>query len=406
MTWVSLFLTIGTLGYFVLINEQLAAMTVSRSRREVAAIASHGTGTYPAQPKIQDTFEDKETFSSCLLIMDDNHRLPEWIAYHYFALPLRHLIVAVDPNSKTSPNSILDQWKDLINIEVWSDADFTSEDLKILPGDSAEEKTTKHRHRQVYFYQACAEYLQEEKGRTWTTFHDIDEYIALNHDVIQDTNAKMLASQPGHVIQMVKKYSETEYRNTAQVEPALWYTHFQRSSCVTIARAMYSAVESKPEETAKDVPDFIDPVKFDTLRFRHRESPRTKLTADGKAKSIIDVSKLTEKDYATAGHNMHRPIQSVCPSDRKIKYNDLPLGIHHYLGSWEAYSFRDDARDGQRQHNFEAWNKKAFKHEGGPDDQIRPWISGFANQVGAETARRLLQDAGLPKPPLTKNLRG
>jgi hypothetical protein len=43
--------------------------------------------------------EDK-SFSACLLIMDDNHRLSEWIAYHHFALPLRHLVVTVDPRNR------------------------------------------------------------------------------------------------------------------------------------------------------------------------------------------------------------------------------------------------------------------------------------------------------------------
>lgn len=33
------------------------------------------------------------TFSSCLLVMDDNHRLTEWLAYHYHVLPLRYMVV-------------------------------------------------------------------------------------------------------------------------------------------------------------------------------------------------------------------------------------------------------------------------------------------------------------------------
>jgi hypothetical protein len=52
-----------------------------------------------------------EAFSACMLIMDDNHRLTEWLAYHYHVLPLDYLVVAVDPNSKTSPSAILDQWR-------------------------------------------------------------------------------------------------------------------------------------------------------------------------------------------------------------------------------------------------------------------------------------------------------
>ena len=41
--------------------------------------------------------DHNEGFSSCLLIMDDNHYLIEWLAYHYHVLPLRRLIVATDP---------------------------------------------------------------------------------------------------------------------------------------------------------------------------------------------------------------------------------------------------------------------------------------------------------------------
>merc|ERR1740124_1124009 len=38
----------------------------------------------------------------CLLIRDDNDRLPEWLAYHYQMLPLLHLVVAVDPGAAHS----------------------------------------------------------------------------------------------------------------------------------------------------------------------------------------------------------------------------------------------------------------------------------------------------------------
>ena len=41
------------------------------------------------------------SWSACLLLKDNNIILPEWLAYHYTVLPLRRLIVAVDPSSKT-----------------------------------------------------------------------------------------------------------------------------------------------------------------------------------------------------------------------------------------------------------------------------------------------------------------
>jgi hypothetical protein len=78
---------------------------------------------------------EDESFSACLLIMDDNHRLSEWIAYHYFAMPLRHLVVTVDPRSRTSPVKILDRWRPLMNITVWGDADFNFRSNK-LPSEN------------------------------------------------------------------------------------------------------------------------------------------------------------------------------------------------------------------------------------------------------------------------------
>ena len=45
---------------------------------------------------------DKEdSFSACLLWMDDNFRLEEWLAYHYYILKLRYVVINIDPNSKT-----------------------------------------------------------------------------------------------------------------------------------------------------------------------------------------------------------------------------------------------------------------------------------------------------------------
>jgi hypothetical protein len=58
------------------------------------------------------SFHQGESFSACIIIKDENHRLSEcWLAYHYFALPLRTLLVLVDPTSTQSPEPILDLWR-------------------------------------------------------------------------------------------------------------------------------------------------------------------------------------------------------------------------------------------------------------------------------------------------------
>jgi len=74
----------------------------------------------------------------------------------------------------------------------------------------------------------------------------------------------------------------------------------------------------------------------------------------------------------------------------------LHAGIYHYLGSWESYSYREDARDGYLR-SYDKWHKISIMKAGGSDDYMRPWIGGFIKVVGEENARYLLQDAGLPR---------
>jgi hypothetical protein len=71
-----------------------------------------------------DDNDDYASISACLLVMDDNHFLIEWLAYHYEVLPLRRLIVARDPRSRMSLSHILRRWKGLINITEWQDDDY------------------------------------------------------------------------------------------------------------------------------------------------------------------------------------------------------------------------------------------------------------------------------------------
>lgn len=67
----------------------------------------------------------KEGLSACLLVNDENPRLPEWLAYHYHVLPLRSIIVAVDPASRHQPDEILGRWPQMgMEVDVWHDIDY------------------------------------------------------------------------------------------------------------------------------------------------------------------------------------------------------------------------------------------------------------------------------------------
>ena len=67
------------------------------------------------------------TMGICLLIKDDNELLPEFLAYHYHAVDLRHVVVGVDPTSATSPVPILERFRTLLpdfTYVVWNDDDY------------------------------------------------------------------------------------------------------------------------------------------------------------------------------------------------------------------------------------------------------------------------------------------
>lgn len=313
---------------------------------------------------------EDESFSACLLIMDDNHRLSEWIAYHYFAMPLRHLVVTVDPRSRTSPVKILDRWRPLMNITLWSDADFNfNANMQALNETDGRAKTNMHRKRQSEFYKSCALYLQKKK-QTWTTFHDVDEFLTVDQHFVN--NSDTLLKTPGSVLQMLRLVRSTEPNNT----------HFQKN-CITVPRVTYGSVESSTEEVQKDVPSFLDGKKFDTLRYRHRGKHGT----GGPVKSILDATHaIKHGKYA-----IHQLIGDKRCSTKWTTHN--LLGIHHYMGSWESYSYRDDARRG-KEHSRKRFDERANVRAVMNDDEIRPWVKGFVDYVGESLAMHLLQDVG------------
>lgn len=93
------------------------------------------------------------------------------------------------------------------------------------------------------------------------------------------------------------------------------------------------------------------------------------------------------------GAGAHRPI-ALCKQPFQ-KYNDLPLGIHHYYGSWESFQYREDARKGKDgMKTYEAWAEYALSKRGGADDDILPWMAAFYKVMGRKRSAQLLRGAG------------
>jgi len=321
---------------------------------------------------------------SCALYSDDNPRLVEWVAYHYFSLPLRHLVLLADARSTSSPDHILDRWRRYMTIEVWSDRvnlPFLWEEVQTRGNSTEPGLVTSvgydvHRKRQDAFYGTCAKHLKR-LNRTWVSFHDVDEYWVINSDYVH--NSAELMSRPGIVLTMLKNV------RASIAEGKTPHNEHYEGPCVSTYRRQYGAVESSLEEQSRDVPAFLRARDFDTLRWRHY----SKLAVIGK--SVMDVSLVPLHNITWFG--THRVIQ-LCPHafHKKRHY----FRVHHYVGSWESYNSRaNDPRKvagGTKGRKY--WEKQAYIDEGS-DDVIRPWIRSFVRHMGDDLSKELLQGAGI-----------
>jgi hypothetical protein len=331
--------------------------------------------SFPAPPSAREN--EPSSFSACLLVMDDNHRLSEWLAYHYFVLPLRHVVIAVDPSSRTFPYSILDRWRPYMNVTIWNDADFGVN----MMGENAEAilvKTSQHRTRQRHFYKHCTAHLRK-LNQTWTTYHDIDEFVAINSNNLLVNNSDTRMGQSGSILSLLQDL------RIQQPATPLW-----SGACITLPRILYSALESTEAQRQRKVPSLVDAGQYETLRWRYRTSDRDSHN-NLKAKAIMDVSRVPVNIQR---FEVHRPIKSICPP-ATVTMRVSPIIVHHYLGSWESYSYRDDARKGNEKNRL-IWDYRSTLQDGGANDEVRPWIQGFVRLVGEDAACQLLRDVGLP----------
>ena len=208
-------------------NKNYDIMTSSLLKQAVAA-TTEAKSPITTTPIITRDGSGLE-MAACLLIQDQNDQLIEWIAYHYHILPLRHLVVAVDPTSVTSPLQILQRWNKtttstsnydesehdnnnhqtnfhMMNIQLWNDNDYIPEinqqwqrhyeqkmkngDLKEMTEDELNRFAyQRHISRQFFFTQKCNQHFKLKK-LTWVAHVDTDEYIAFNR--INEEEDKML----------------------------------------------------------------------------------------------------------------------------------------------------------------------------------------------------------------------
>jgi hypothetical protein len=378
--------------------------------------------------------------AACLLVMDDNHFLIEWLAYHYHVARLRRLIVTVDPRSRTSPSPIFDRWKDsALEIVVWwKDADFAPNATewdeaetwvsKRFAKDKPSLALVRHRARQRLFYYHC---MQEHKrnGMEYTLLTDVDEFVSVNHESVKALRAgldesALSISQAGSVLTLLQNERSFHLDDNTTSCP-----------CVQIPRLRFGAVETNRLVTGGSLPSLgLNTSHFATMRWRvHADALNYPMNRISKV--IVDVSRV-EEHFLTPVSSIHRPVEHYCKKRRlHIRTTEQRLVIHHYLGTWEQYSFRDDSRAGNERSRqvrrvracdgkfivcgfhsscilvsrlmlyvsllflwVQMYDKAASLNES-IRDVAAPWLQGFVDDVGGDKARHLLRDVGVVVPP-------
>lgn len=346
--------------------------------------------------------------SACLLVMDDNHFLIEWLAYHYHSANLRKLVVAIDPKSQTLPLEILGRWKDKMDITVWKDQDYISpNDLESTKKDIARTFTEtsptliEHRARQRIFYTQCLRTLKQESNKSsssssqWTMLVDVDEFVKVNY---QDKHAKKNIGsivQPGSVARALDLLSQPPGTNLRKKLPT--WDQLRASPCIPLPR-----IKFVPEITTATTNSSTEHESFVTQTHHHHaradDQKRNKIT-----KTIIDLSRLSIDDILDVD-SIHMPIRQYC-SQRNRYYNrqDSLLVVNHYLGNYDQFSYREkDARNsvdsknvnGRTQQHFE--QQLHFGYAPQSDDEIKPWLKGFRDQSLLQGSGRLAPKSWKP----------
>eukprot|EP00934_Nitzschia_sp_Nitz4_P004055 Nitzschia sp. Nitz4//scaffold133_size116822//179//1776//NITZ4_003788-RA/size116822-snap-gene-0.0-mRNA-1//1//CDS//3329535339//4045//frame0 len=347
------------------------------------------------------------TMASCLFIMDDNHRLVEWMAYHYYVLPLRYLIVAVDPRSRTSPTLVLNRWRAMgVHVLEWGE-----EDIWIGKEIITSFQDGFPLERQVQFYDTCSKQAKVD-NRTWVTYHDTDEFIVYSHKGGEDHDEWEKLAEEEH---QASKQRNKDRLHPTQLPPTTaeeggMIRYFQREAaagheffnrtCFSCVRLLYGGLDDHPnyaknqldDETNALLSGVVDPDRLDTIRY-NQHALRNDRSANGLSKAIMDVSRIDF--YAHKFTGVHRPIPELCPNPYLWAHESL-LTVNHYIGTWEAYSFRDDSRRGGIR-DYEKYQSKLSRIQDRTETVIVPWIGGFVRSVGREKARELLQGTGLPR---------
>ena len=381
-------------------HQQLHQQQQQKAHNQAIVPIYNTPSTFPFATNI-NTFGP--AMSACLLIKDENPRLIEWLAYHYHVLNLRYLIVAVDPDSLTSPASVLHRNRTYMDITQWSDPDYMNTThlatrlqtkLQALSNSNAKELIQLHRDRQKTFLAQCNLYHQMY-NRTWVVHVDVDEFITFNY--VHDHEPKVDDyGGVNPVRQRLPLLGDMSVFEFMQHEREQKESPWKDKSCIGMVRVLFGSKldTSSTNSTASIVNPQLQPGEhYDTLSYFYHE-PLDKLGAYGKQKVIMDVSRIHPSLLQPSKISIHTPImrpRHVCPVNyfTNKSYAESFLRVQHYIGSWEAYSSKLDVR-----RDAEIYFDRA-NVTSGPIYDVRSWRESFGRKMGEEVARELLEGVGV-----------
>ncbi|KAL7570876.1 hypothetical protein ACA910_018939 [Epithemia clementina (nom. ined.)] len=406
--------------------------------------------------RMKNGYDKVAPFSACLILMDDNHWLIEWLAYHYHVLPLRRLIYVQDPQARTSAQPIFDRWKSKMEFLVqWEDAQFLPTHIQKKYEAGKITNAALHRYRQKFFYSSCLVEFQKQQQQQqetaamvassstsvsspsppwWVLLADTDEFVRPNSFLRKNSHVPTSLFKSGTVSRFLQSmlrasrvvYGNAQSSSTSAHHACLYIPRLQMTSKEEELPHTHNSSHAAPWEQQQQPQDF-DRNRFLTMRWLYHNGKELVFgdhNLDGK--NIIDVSRLPNNSSTIPKQikNVHHVLPEYCPASlggssdstsnkNRILDRDSWLLIHHYLGTFEQYMFRHDPRDVDIPGRFQRADYERWQTLGQPahvrDTYITSWLEGFVASVGREEAQRLLQHVGdeilagrnsPPKPPM------
>jgi hypothetical protein len=312
-------------------------------------------------------FDGASSFSSCLVVPEEGlAKLPEWLAYHYYTMNLRYLVIYLPDQAPDTDGlattELLQKWKLMMKVVSWTTPTLDAKTAAVTTatGLANEDNATLFRRREASFYHHCAIHMQNN-NRGLVGFQRVNEYAAINQEAI--TNAPSLITKPGSVLRLLQ-YART--KNVAD------------STCVTTYKTQFSAVGSKVEEIKAATPESLQGHDLDTVRWQWQQKSRK----PQRGKAIVDVSAISNLQ-ATSKQRVDYTFAPYCPRTLSRSHAVIRMHVYPLSSDNEVPSLSDPADPIVPKQQQLVLNT-----------EVTPWVRAFVDYVGPETAVLLLESIG------------